>query len=80
MKCFQGNFDWIRLGLVIASSQKDAAKEAGISLYEFRNYWTDDASRPKQELKPGTLYTKTLYGDEEWFEGLCPLENKRRLK
>lgn len=80
VKCFQGNFDGIRLGLVIASSQKNAAKIAGTSLYEFRMYWTDDAPCPKQKLKQGTLYTRTLYGDEEWFEGLCSLENKRRMK
>ena len=86
MKCFHGNFDGIRWGLVIASSKKNAAKVAGISLYEFRNYWTDDVPWPKHELKPNTLYTRTTFyirsGDNEgeWFEGLCSLENKRKPK
>lgn len=39
MKCFQGNFisgDGVRWGLVIASNQKKASEEAGVSLCDFR--------------------------------------------
>lgn len=79
MKCFQGNFDGTRRGLVIASSQKNAVKVVGISIHDFRNYWSNVLSWPKQELKPNTLYTRSInkYGDEKWFEGRCSLENER---
>ena len=70
----------MRRGLVIASSKKNAAEEAGVSLHDFRRYWTDDIPCPKQELKPNTLYTKILYDDSEWFEGFCSLSNKRKPK
>ena len=73
-RTYYGNFDGIRSGLVIAVSQKKAAKIAGISMYEFDRYWAEGQSRPELGLKPETLYVRSYqwhgkaWGLGEWHE------------
>jgi hypothetical protein len=75
LKCFQGNLDGIRRGLVIASSQASAAKVAGCSVSAFRDYWNSAAPWPAGEFRPNTLYTCPMNSrtKSEWVEGRCVL-------
>lgn len=73
LKCFQGNLDGKRDGLVIASSQKKAADIANMSIHELRKYWSASGAWPSQEMKINCLYTKPSCGSKPWVEGLCKL-------
>jgi hypothetical protein len=75
VKCYRGNYDGVREGLVIANNQKEAAKVVGCSLYEFRKYWCHVDWPERFNLKLFTLYTKKMLANEEWYKGRCPLEN-----
>lgn len=71
VKCYTGNLDGTREGLVVASNQKEAAKVAGTSLYDFRNYWGAETHPwPIASPKLRTLYTRKFGGGGEWEEGL----------
>lgn len=80
LKCYTGNLDGMRRGLVIARSQKEASEIIGTSLYGFRNFFCrqEDGKWPDQTIKPRTLYTKPIneYIQTPWIEGRC--EIKRR--
>ena len=71
LKCYQGNLDGLRRGLIIAATQKVAAEIAGCSLNGFRDYWNLDGNWPEQELKTKILYTKPYDSRDPWIEGLC---------
>ncbi len=74
VKCYVGNFDGNREGLVVAANQKEAAKIAGTTLYDFRNYWVAmDHPWPISAPKIKTLYTRpfSTTGDWSWTEGIC---------
>lgn len=72
VKCYYGSYDGRRDGLVVACNQTEAARVVGISLYYFRQYWSD-GSWPKGLIpKAGALYTKMGY-HKSWTEGVCPL-------
>lgn len=75
LKCFQGNLDGLRRGLVIASNQKDAAQAAGCSVYAFREMWSSVGKQPTGEFKTNTLYTLP-YDDRggQWVEGRCEVK------
>jgi hypothetical protein len=70
VKCYTGNLDGTREGLVVASNQKEAAKVAGTTLYDFRNYWGSETHPwPIASPKLRTLYTRKFGGGREWVEG-----------
>ena len=64
LKCFTGNLDGMRRGLVITRSKKRAAKIAGTSLYDFNNHWTVRQDLP--DLESETLYVRPYDGPGEW--------------
>ncbi len=72
VKCYHENLDGTRYGLIIANSQKSAAKIAESSLYEFRNYWHQTDWPKEFNPKSFTLYTKRMNSRQTWIEGRCP--------
>jgi hypothetical protein len=71
VKCYTGNYDGTREGLIVAENQKRAAEVAGCSLYAFRQFWHQAPNWPDQRIRPHTLYTR-LYSARyqgEWTEG-----------
>ena len=70
VKCFVGNYDGSRKGLVVAPNQKEAARIAGVSLYDFRQYWGAASQWPiRNNPKPFTLYLKPYDADNsQWTE------------
>jgi len=70
VKCYVGNLDGTREGLIVASSQKEAATIAKTTLYDFRNYWHATVNPwPIKSPKPRTLYTRMFNSNGEWVEG-----------
>ncbi len=76
LKCFQGNLDGQREGLVIASSQQQAASIANTSIHELRTYWVTDGDWPDQEIKVNCLYTRPICSTAPWVEGVCKLRHE----
>ena len=74
VKCFQGNLDGSRGGLVVAANQKTAAAIAGASLSDFRQFWSSHAPWPALDLKINTLYTRPINSEGEWAEGKCEIK------
>jgi len=75
-KCFIGNYDGRRQGLIIAKSQKEAAEIIGRSVRDLRLYWRSRPllACPIENPKRGVLYTKPYdCRDTEWTEGRCEL-------
>lgn len=77
LRCWVGNYDGKRQGLVIAYSAKDAIKVIGTSANDFANYWHLAQSMPSG-LKLNTLYTMPSGGTyqhwskrPDWVEGRC---------
>ena len=58
VKCYVGNYDGKNEGMVVANNQKEAAKIARTSLYDFRQYWHTATHWPFRNPKPFTLYLK----------------------
>ena len=71
MKCWIGNFDGSRQGLVIANNQRVAAKVCGTSMRDFCHFWGQQVAWPRQTLKPLTLYTRPYGSFGEFTEGHC---------
>lgn len=74
LKCYQGNMDGLRQGLIVTSSQAKAATIAGCSVSHFRDFWNMRRELPSgttQELKPDTLYSKPFDSKGDWSEGRC---------
>ena len=64
VKCWIGNLDGKRQGLIVARNQKEAAKVIGTSLHDFRNFWTEQRTPwPVDAPKIRTLYTRS-YGSK----------------
>ena len=76
VKCFTGNLDGVRTGLVVAKSKKEAAKVAGASLRDFNDHWCQRIPWPEGYFVPGKLYT-SCHGQDEWTEGRCPLTEEK---
>lgn len=68
VKCWMGNLDGKREGLVIANSQKKAAQIIGTSMCDFQRYWTLHLGIWPQ-VEPYKLYVRD-YGRSEqpWRE------------
>lgn len=72
LKCFIGNLDGDREGLVIANSQREAARIAGTSLNDFREYWeVAPSDRLVETLEPMVLYTRPFLSSGAWMKGRC---------
>jgi hypothetical protein len=74
LKCYVGNLDGLRRGLVLAHNQKRAAEIAGTSLYDFRRYWCGSVAPEGAEFEPETLYTRSYkhsegVGKGKWEKG-----------
>lgn len=76
LKCFVGNLDGQRQGLIVASSQSKAAAIAGCSIASFRDYWSASSKWPDQEIKHATLYSRPFNSAFDWAEGRCELLRK----
>jgi hypothetical protein len=76
LKCYRGNYDGRREGLVFAHNKKEAAKLANATLYGFNEYWHEWEPTTTLNLKPLTLYTKkfSVRDDDSWFEGRCEIK------
>ena len=81
LKCWVGNLDGLREGLVLAHNQTEAVKIIGISVNHLRDYFNrrSDWSLFQQVLKPLTLYTRLmLYIDNNpWEEGRCKIKLRK---
>lgn len=72
LKCFIGNYDGIRQGMVIANSQERLREALDCSQHEVSMNWAV-GKWPNFEPKPFTLYTRLYSGliVGEWHEGVC---------
>lgn len=73
VRCYMGNYDGRRQGLVVATNQKEAAEVARTSVYTFRQYWSARPEWPLTKLKLGVLYTRKYGTQNDWQEGICQL-------
>lgn len=73
IKCYIGNYDGQRNGMIYAPSKRDAAKVAGCSVYHFERYWHAHTPWPLGAPKALTLYTRKNDYRSTWQEGICPL-------
>lgn len=76
VKCYIGNYDGQRNGMIFATSKREAAKIAGCSVYHFERHWGTHTPWPLPNPKAMTLYTRKSDGfkiDSWWYEGICTL-------
>lgn len=73
IKCYIGNYDGQRDGMIYATSKREAAKVAGCSVYHFERYWLQHSPWPMPNPKALTLYTRKNDYCSDWQEGICPL-------
>ncbi len=84
LKCWIGNLDGLRQGIVVAASQKEAAKIVGTSMRDFAAYWSEREPNPAAYfsiVKTRTLYTRPYGGlacEKNFVEGRCVIEKKKR--
>ena len=76
LRCYIGNLDGQRDGMVFAPNQRTAAAVVKCSIYHFSEYWVQQPNRPISDPKPLTLYTRNDYRSE-WQEGICQLPGRR---
>jgi hypothetical protein len=81
LKCFLGNYDGTRQGLIITSSRTKAAQIAECWVHSFQLHWGEYGDKYAAGLKPDTLYTRlfssSYVGDNNPFqEGRCPLKER----
>ena len=75
VKCFHGNLDGLRQGLVVARSQKQVAEIAKIPLHSFRDYWSSGSFPKEWNPKPYVLYSRRYATpNASYVEGLCSLD------
>ena len=82
LKCWIGNYDGIRQGLVVAASQKEAAKIAGTSTRDFAAYWVEQESTAISYfgVRERALYTRKYGGlacEKTFVEGRCKIERRK---
>jgi hypothetical protein len=70
LKCWMGNLDGSRQGLVISVSKREAAKAVGCSQGDFEKYWREARSWTGA-FEINRLYTRRYDSKGEWFEGRC---------
>lgn len=66
LKCWIGNLDGTREGLVVETSKAKAAKVAGTSLYDFDQYWGEVGLLHWAKL--GVRYTRRYDSHSPWRE------------
>lgn len=74
MKCFIGNLDGKRNGLILAKSKEEAMRHIPTGRVDFNNYW-GATECPSGTFEPLTLYTRPAnpIGAQPWVKGRCPL-------
>lgn len=78
LKCWTGNLDGSRTGLVCATSKKRAAKAAGTSLHDFNNDWFEEPGNIlPAAAEPETLFTRPYGSNVEWTRGRCDVPSRR---
>jgi hypothetical protein len=74
-KCWIGNYDGTREALVIAASQRVAARILSCGVPTLKDYYT--VCPVPSGLEPETLYTRPMWGAGYvvvgWTKGLCAL-------
>lgn len=77
LKCYTGNYDGQRDGMIFAASAVEASALIHCSLYHFQQYWI---VRPLPWPLPNgknpkvlTLYTRKNDYHSEWQEGICEI-------
>jgi hypothetical protein len=73
LKCYTGNLDGLRRGLIVTTSKTKAAQIAGCRSYRyFNDYWSEVEIRNAEGLESDTLYTQpyNVY-DKLWIKGRC---------
>ena len=77
MKCYVGNYDGQRNGMVYATSKVEAAAVAQCSVYSFNQYWSIHTAWPIAHPKALTLYTRKNDYKSVWQEGICPITTEQ---
>lgn len=72
VKCYVGNYDGRRAGMIYATSKREAAKVAGCSVYHFERQWGTGHAPLTATMKAGALYTRKNDYRSDWQEGICP--------
>lgn len=81
LKCWIGNYDGERQGMVIATSKRAARRVINVSAREFEDYWSEQRVVPAG-YEVEALYTRTLSRrllieaterDPGWVKGRCSL-------
>jgi hypothetical protein len=69
-KCWIGNLDGRRQGLVIATSQRRAVEVIGTTVGDFRRFWCEQRT-VLDGYEPNTLYTRRYGGSaqEPFYKG-----------
>lgn len=75
-KCFIGNLDGRREGLVVARSARQAAEIVGTSVKDFADYWHPSPDWPMQTIYPYELYTRPFDSKGPWVKGRCEAKAK----
>lgn len=84
LRCYYGNLDGTREGMVIAANQKEAADTAHTSVYSFRQFWHEGKLPEGQahciecgcrySFQRGRLYTRMdqfrLGVGPDWYIGM----------
>lgn len=73
IKCYIGNYDGRRDGMIFATSKREAATVARCSAYHFERYWSMHSSPFTAICKALTLYTRKSDYHSDWHEGICQL-------
>lgn len=76
VKCYAGNLDGQREGLIVTTSKKRAAEIARTSLHSFNQYWSQQPF-PDQQITPHTLYTRPFMSrgnPPPWVAGRCEVK------
>lgn len=76
LKCWIGNYDGRRQALIVATSQKAAAKIAGCGIPTFVNYFLLQDAAPAWP-KLNTLYTRPMDTRTPWRDSGSWTEGRR---
>lgn len=73
LRCYVGNYDGMRDGLIYAHNAVEASHVIHCSLYQFRQYWRVHTLYQISNPKPLVLYTRKNDYRSEWHEGICDI-------
>ena len=67
LKCFTGNLDGQRQGLVAAHSQAEARKVIETTRTDFDNYWHEISMQEPAASRPLVLFVRPIMSDVPWI-------------